>query len=158
MYSPTFRNDKRDGFKELIANFDFTKFNLIITFHAKVNDVVNDKRIVKIKRSDFSTYDVLKICDYVITDYSALLLDTLVVKKKILFYVYDYEEYCQENGLNVDLLKDYPSLTKKDAKALMRTLERRYDFQAYNKLSETYRPTIKNSTKKIGKLIKECLK
>lgn len=158
LYSPTFRNDKRDGFKELIENFDFTKFNLIITFHAKVTDVVNDKRIVKIKKSDFSTYDVLKICDYVITDYSALLLDTLIVKKKILFYVYDYDEYSKENGLNVELLKDYPSITKKNAKDLMAVLNDDYDFKTYNKLCETYRPTVKNSTKKICKLIKECLK
>lgn len=158
LYSPTFRNDKRDGFKELIANFDFTKFNLIVTFHAKVNDVVNDNRIIKIKRSDFSTYDVLKICDYVITDYSALLLDTLVVKKKILFYVYDYDEYRTENGLNVELLKDYPSLTKKSAQDLVMTLKKPYDNKAYQKLCALYRPTVTDSTKKICKLVKECLK
>lgn len=44
--------------------------------------------------------------DYVITDYSALTMDACLLNKKLLLYVYDYEKYEKENGLNIDLFKE----------------------------------------------------
>ena len=119
LYSPTFRNDNRNGFEELIKYFDFENYNLVITFHPKVADFKNDERVIKINPSEISTYDIVKICDYVITDYSSLMIDALIANKKILLYVYDYDKYKKENGLNIDLINEFPNITKKNAKEII---------------------------------------
>ncbi len=155
LYSPTFRNDKRSGLKELIKNFDFSKYNLIITFHPKVYEEIDDKRIIKISPREFLTYDVLKVADYVITDYSALIIDALLAKKKILLYVYDYYKYKEDNGLNINLLEDYPNITKIKASEIINILNKHtYNNKEYMEFSNLYRPNIKNCTKKIIDLIK----
>ncbi len=159
LYSPTFRNDKRSGLAKLIKAFDFDHYNLVLTFHPKVKENLLDDRIIRINSKEFSTYDVIKLVDYVITDYSALLMDALVVDKKLLFYVYDYDTYEKDNGLNLPLLKEYPHLTKKDAKELMKIIKTNsYDEKEYARLKEKYAPKVKNSTDQIIHLIKECLK
>lgn len=159
LYSPTFRNNNGYNLTELVEYFDFNKYNLIITFHPKVNNIISDNRIICIDNNEFSTFDILKVCDYVITDYSALMIDAVIAQKKILLYVYDYEEYSIDNGLNIDLLKDFPNLTKKSAKEIIDIIvNNKYDFDELEKFREKYTPNIKeSSTIKIVELIKRCL-
>ena len=93
-----------------------------------------------------------------ITDYSSLIIDTLVADKKLLLFVYDYDNYSKDNGLNIDLLKEYPHITKVRSKDINDILkEGNYNNKDYKKLYNAYYPKVKNSTKEIVKLIKECL-
>ncbi len=158
LYSPTFRNDNRSGLKELVENFDFNKFNLIITFHPKVKEDIDDDRIIKINSKEFLTYDILKISDYVITDYSSLLIDALVINRKVLLYVFDYENYKENNGLNIDLVKEFPNITRRDGKGINELLLSKYNDKDYKKLQKNYKPKVKNCSKRIVSLIKECMK
>lgn len=159
LYSPTFRNNNSYNLTELVKYFDFNKCNLIITFHPKVKSIINDDRIICINNNDFSTFDILKVCDYVITDYSALMIDAAIAGKKILLYVYDYETYSKDNGLNIDLLREFPNLTKKDAKEIIDIiLNNKYDVKELEKFKKKYTPNInESSTQKIIELIKRCL-
>lgn len=158
LYSPTFRNDKRQNLEELVKYFDFEKANLLITFHPKVENSIADDRILVIDREEFSTFDIVKMVDYVITDYSALMIDAAVANKKILLYVYDYEKYEEDNGLNIHLLEDYPHLASKSGKKIVETiLNNLYDEKEYKAFKAKYVPNIKSSTEEIMKLIKECL-
>ncbi len=159
LYSPTFRNGKNYSYQEIIENADFTKINLIITNHSKVEETANDDRIISINSKEFSTFDVLKICDYVITDYSALMIDAATINKKILLYVYDYEEYDKNNGINLRLLEDFPKLTYKKATDLMNIINKdKYDKKSFKKFQELYTPnTTKTSTELNMDLIKRCL-
>jgi CDP-glycerol glycerophosphotransferase (TagB/SpsB family) len=159
LYSPTFRNDNTNNLDEIIKNFDFDKCNLIITFHPKVTNKLNDNRVIYINRNEFSTFDILKNCDYVITDYSALMIDAVIANKKILLYVYDIDKYSKNNGLNINLLKEFSNITSKDAKKLVEIIiNNKYDNNEFKKFKKMYTPNIKNSsTKEIVKLIKRCL-
>jgi CDP-ribitol ribitolphosphotransferase len=159
LYSPTFRNDKTNNLQELIDNFDFNKCNLIITFHPKVDNVSLDNRVICVDRKEFDTFDILKTCDYVITDYSALMIDSAIVNKKILLYVYDYEKYKEENGLNIELLKDFKNITSKDAKELVNIIiNNKYDMKEYKKFQKMYTPSIKGRcTDEVTNIIMRCL-
>lgn len=159
LYSPTFRNEKNYNYEELINNTDFTKVNLIITNHFKVEERATDPRVININSIEFQTFDILKIVDYVITDYSALMIDAAVINKKILLYVYDYDEYKKNNGVNLDLLNDFPTIAYQDAKKLMNVINKnKYDIKAYHEFQKKYTPHIKTtSTEANMDLIKRCL-
>ena len=159
LYSPTFRNEKNYNYEELINNTDFTKVNLIITNHFKVEERTTDPRVININSNEFQTFDILKIVDYVITDYSALMIDAAVINKKILLYVYDYDEYKKNNGVNLDLLNDFPTIAYQDAKKLMNVINKnKYDIKAYHEFQKKYTPHIKTtSTEANMDLIKRCL-
>jgi CDP-ribitol ribitolphosphotransferase len=159
LYSPTFRNDKKYNYDDIINNTDFNKVNLIITNHSKVEDKANDDRVISIDSKEFSTFDVLKICDYVITDYSALMIDAAIINKKILLYVYDYEKYDENNGVNLKLLEDFPKITSKEGKTIMNIINKdKYDKKSFEKFKKLYTPqTKKTCTEETMDLIKRCL-
>ncbi len=159
LYSPTFRNDKEYKFDEIIKFMDFKKANLIVTQHSKVEKQELDKRVISIDSEEFSTFDVLKICDYVITDYSALMVDACIIDKKILLFTYDYEKYDRNNGINIGFKKDFPSLNYDNAESLMQVIfENRYNMKEYKKFQRKYTPQIKKtSTEEIMNIIYKCL-
>lgn len=159
LYSPTFRNDKEYKFDEIINNTDFSKVNLIVTQHSKVEKQEFDSKVIAINSEEFSTFDVLKVCDYVITDYSALMIDACIVGKKILLYTYDYDKYNKNNGINIDFRKNYSSLNYEDAKELMDIINNdKYDMNEYKDFKKKYTPQIKKtSTQEIMNIIYKCL-
>ena len=159
LYSPTFRNNKNYKYEEIIKNTDFSKINLIITNHAKVEELANDKRVISITSNEFSTYDIIKICDYVITDYSSLMIDAISINKKILLYIYDYEEYDERNGINIRLLEEFPKISYKKADEIMNIItNNKYDYQSFKKFKRLYAPSIEKSSTKLNiDLIKRCL-
>lgn len=159
LYSPTFRNKKNYNYDEIINNTDFEKINLIVTYHSKVEEMIDDERVININSSEFSTFDILKICDYVITDYSALMIDAAIIDKKILLYVYDYDQYEKENGVNINLLDDFSKISSKSAKKIMDIIkENKYDEESFKKFKKLYTPKVKTTClDETMKLIEDCL-
>ena len=82
------------------------KYNLVVKLHPLSKTVINDNRIIF--DNSFSTLDMAVVSDYVITDYSAIAIEAAVLDVKLLYYVYDYEKYKSDNGLNIDLFEDMP--------------------------------------------------
>lgn len=158
LYSPTFRSDGRDNTQEVINKFDTKKYNLILTFHPKTDSVIN-KDVICVDRNEFSTFDVLKVVDYVITDYSALAMDACVVNKKLMFYVYDYEQYDKENGINIDLFKELPGCTSRNIEDLIKVIDdASYNEKAYQKFRRKYVSNLNgDSTKKLVDLMEKKL-
>lgn len=159
LYSPTFRNKKNYNYDEIMKNTDFEKINLIVTYHSKVEEMIDDERVININSSEFSTFDILKICDYVITDYSALMIDAAIIDKKILLYVYDYDQYEKENGVNINLLDDFSKISSKSAKKIMDIIkENKYDEESFKKFKKLYTPKVKTTClDETMKLIEDCL-
>ena len=54
---------------------------------------------------EYETYDFLNATDGLITDYSSIMFDYAVSKKKILLFTYDREEYLSDRGMYLDLNK-----------------------------------------------------
>lgn len=52
---------------------------------------------------NYETYDFLNACDVLVTDYSSIMFDFGVTRRKIILFVYDREEYLTDRGIYVDL-------------------------------------------------------
>lgn len=152
LYAPTFRKSKVDSTEELIKNIDLNKYNLIVKGHLN-QELKFDKSSIY-TCDEFKALDLLTVCDYLITDYSAIAIEATVLNKKTLYYVYDYEEYKEENGLNVDLYKEMPGCVFKDVKDLVKTLENKYDDKLVKNYKDKYIENQEgNSAELIAKLI-----
>lgn len=157
LYAPTFRSDGSDNTSEVIKYLDKNKYNLIISYHFKSKSKLDDNVIV-FDKSKFSTLDMIKVCDYVITDYSAVAMEASVVKTKLLFYVYDYEKYKKENGINIELLRDYKGITFKDIKDVYDVIDKnKYDNETYLKFVNKYISVDGGCAKKLTNLVRELL-
>lgn len=124
MYAPTHRDqsgrDSQARFIErafpagenlnsLMALLNEKNAYLLIKVHPKESIPVHfrsNNRILMWKyNSDYSIYDLLPHVSLCISDYSSIVLDFMLLKKPILFYSFDIEEYRESRGLSFDPLK-----------------------------------------------------
>ncbi len=116
VYMPTIRNHDLN-LKDIIENFDFEKYNLILKNHPiqSINNI--DNKVIQIK--NYTGEEVLSIADYVISDYSNIIFEGILIKKPVFLYLYDIDEYKKFPGLNIDLFKEIPSQTFTNVKNLL---------------------------------------
>lgn len=121
LYAPTFRTTKDFEINDLIKEIDFSKYNLILKCHK--NQIVAVKNNNIYTCSAFSALELLSVCDYLITDYSAIAIEASILNIKTFYYCYDYQKYIENNGLNIDLYKEMPGVVFSNAKDLMKKLD-----------------------------------
>lgn len=106
LYVPTFRKGKKINDFDLINNFDYDNYNLIIKYHPLTKNKITEERVYQCP--EFTSFELLTIADYIITDYSSIMAEASLFDKPLLFYVYDLFEYQERNGLNINLYKEMP--------------------------------------------------
>lgn len=109
LYAPTFRGNIYKGFSAI--HFDAQKvmnqlgddFLLIYKFHPLMGNHVleQNERIINMNHED--THELFCVSNYLISDYSSIVFDFMILNKPILFYIPDYEQYCQDLGVFVDV-------------------------------------------------------
>ena len=105
--------------------------------------------------SGIGLYDLIKIADYIITDYSALSIEASLLEKPIFIYNYDIDEYEKDRGLNVKFEEELKTFTSKKFSDIMRKIEKDdFDIREIIKYKEKYiEVDIKNTTTKLSKFI-----
>ncbi len=105
IYMPTWRDSQRDIF---IQNIDVQKLNevlltkgelLLLKPHANtiINDDFSGYSNIRFIDSKSDVYPLLSFTDVLITDYSSILYDYILMPDKgVLLYLYDYAEYVRE--------------------------------------------------------------
>lgn len=142
LYVPTFRKNAKINLENLINNIDENKYNFIVRLHPLDKTEVDEKYKID---SKYSTMDLLKIADYVITDYSAIAFEALVLDKPVYFYLYDIDKYNELRGLNIDLFKEMKNSTKTDFKEIINSIENNeYDFEELKQFKNRYVETSDN--------------
>ena len=113
IYMPTYRNDKRDFLKE--SGIDWEVLNdlmrekdslLIVKFHPNTHinmDSLYGYENICLYPSESDIYTILPFTDVLITDFSSVYSDFLVMNKEIILFVFDYDKYV----INSYELKDY---------------------------------------------------
>jgi CDP-glycerol glycerophosphotransferase (TagB/SpsB family) len=141
IYVPTYRDDVESN----ISPIDFFKLDnflvennicFIVKFHhfvleqfdIKIDDSKKYNNIV-FYNSQGDIYPIIKYVDLLITDYSSIAFDYLLLNRPIIYFDYDIEEYKQSRG---EFLLDYdkytPGIKVKNQieleKAILTTLEK----------------------------------
>lgn len=78
---------------------------LFVNLHFLVDNSIHYDTFRHIRKfpACLETYDFLKICDVLITDYSSVFFDFAVTGRKIILFAYDKEEYLKTRGMYIDL-------------------------------------------------------
>ena len=137
LYVPTFRKGKEVDINEIL-NYPIDKDNLklIIKLHPLENASIPSEYLVD---SKYTTFDLIKIADYIITDYSILSIEASILEKPVFLYLYDLEEYDQNRGLNIDLSNELKTFTTKSFSDIMNKIENNdFDIEEIIKYKEKY--------------------
>lgn len=150
LYAPTWRDNQHEnnvGYTyKTEVNFDYLKGKLsgeyIILFRAHYF-VANSFDFDKYKNFiyDVSDYDDINelyiISDLLITDYSSVFFDYSILKRPIIFYMYDLEEYKTKlRDFYIDL-KELPGKIVENEKDLIKEMENSKEFK-YDKTYEEF--------------------
>lgn len=131
LYMPTWRNWLEDtiekdfvqsnyyeSIKSFLNNQDLINFlekkelNLLFCLHPKFNNLSNEflsnSRSIKIIRQDeYEINNLISKSAMLISDYSSVMWDFIYVKKPIILYQFDQNEYVQQTGSYVDFDKSF---------------------------------------------------
>ena len=136
LYLPTFREGVDQGVAALLeAAAEHPEIQVLVKPHPLSKFPVPQENQVG---KGWSTYDLMKVCDGIITDYSASSLEASLLHKPVYFYLFDYENYCRDQGLNIDPVQELPNACGKTAQELMERLEQPYDLTALEQFRSRY--------------------
>jgi len=136
LYVPTFRKGKSIDLTEILNYKLDDEYKIIIKLHPLENTFVPEEYKID---AEYTTYDLIKIADYIITDYSILSIEASILEKPIFLYLYDLEEYNQNRGLNIDLIQELKSFTSKNFNDIMSKIEtNNFDIQEIIKYKQKY--------------------
>lgn len=175
LYAPTWRDnkfDERGNYKfELKINLDkfFEKFNQGYTLILKPHYLVRDKidvgkygDLVKVCNIDCDIQNLYLISDMLITDYSSVMFDYAILKRPIILYMYDLQEYQEQmREFYFDIIKEAPGEIVQTSDQLINEIKRTFEsFDSNNeKYSNFYEKYSSRDTgvasKNIIKIIKE---
>lgn len=157
LYAPTFRRNIELRWEPLVDQIDFDKYVLVIKGHP--NQKIESSNENVLTCPEFTTAEVLAACEYLITDYSAIAIEGAILDKKTLYYLYDYDEYTEKNGINVNPFESMPGCAFKDPGQLMEVIDsEKYDREVLKEYQKKYLPeNLGTSTKELAKLVIERL-
>ncbi len=137
LYVPTFR-DREVYVSQMLktAIADKTEYQLIISRHPLSKAPVDEKYR---PNGEFTMFDLMKLADIIITDYSACAFEASLLMKPLYFYVPDYHEYMKDRGVNINLFDEMPGAVFEDADELVQAIENHaYDTNMLYAFKEKY--------------------
>ncbi|NLJ19257.1 CDP-glycerol glycerophosphotransferase family protein [Globicatella sulfidifaciens] len=134
LYAPTYRGGSynQSTFK---SNLDFhylyeqigEEYVIITHLHPYITGGLSDSYptefVIEMDRS-FNINELMIISDLLITDYSSVIFEFSLLKKPIIFYTPDIEEYKKERDFYFDFEKFIPGESFKDSKSLAHYIKR----------------------------------
>lgn len=154
VYVPTFRKGKSILVKDMLEIIDTEKYNLIIKLHPLDNTKVDERYRIS---SKYNTFELLKIADYVITDYSAIAFEASILNKPTFFYLYDINEYKENRGLNINVQQEMKCATFQDFKSIYKIIEENnYNMEELENFRKKYVET--NDVENSKRIIQEIMK
>lgn len=123
LYAPTFRKNDNDYeyIKELIEKIDYKKYNLILKLHPLTKYSFDNKNVLI--DTKYNTYEMGMVSDYIITDYSAVIFELILLNKPIYFYAYDKENYINGRDFYLNYDTDLPGKIFNNINNLLKEIE-----------------------------------
>ncbi|MCH5321158.1 MAG: CDP-glycerol glycerophosphotransferase family protein [Eubacterium sp.] len=160
LYLPTFRDRERTAVQLLKTQFlqDMEDYHLIVSTHPLFSKVKIDREFSY--NGTYSTIDLMKVADVIVTDYSACAFEAALLMKPLYFFVPDYELYIKDRGVNIDLKAEMPDAVFEDAEELCKSIKSGgYDQNTLFAFKTKYiQNTNNNNTQTLAKFISMIIK
>ncbi|MGW2691597.1 bifunctional glycosyltransferase/CDP-glycerol:glycerophosphate glycerophosphotransferase [Streptomyces sp. NPDC001296] len=134
LYAPTFRARPGGGVRDFDMPFDVERFadrfgdryTLLVRSHylnrVTLPPSVADRVIDVTDEADITP--LLLLADALITDYSSTMFDYALLRRPLVFYAYDWEEYSRDvRGTYLDLLEEAPGPVARTEDELLAVLD-----------------------------------
>lgn len=109
LYAPTWRGevntDIADSFNleaelQVIKLMEASGYRVFYSAHRFVKELAVDSELSRyLLPPGTNSYDVMPLIDVLVTDYSSIFFDYLALRKPVVFYTYDLDEYLCTRGL-----------------------------------------------------------
>ena len=161
LYAPTFRDNEKNKFNlkldiELMKeSLEGLNYILLLKLHPgiKSKNIQVDNRF-SYNFSDYSnTADLLIISDILISDYSSIIFEFSIMKKPILFYAYDVEEYIKDRGFYYNYYDFIPNKISYTTEEIIKAvINQEWDLERIEKFARYFfNPFDGNSTERVLK-------
>lgn len=160
LYVPTFRKNVEVKIDDMIKKIQSEEYCLIMKKHFLDNNdysyAGNTNVIIDQK---YSSMEWLKICDKVITDYSAIIFEAAILNKDIYLYQPDKAEYVANVGINIELEREAIGMyVYESAEELVNGLNLPYNNNAVDIFKQKYvEVDLHSATKQICLFIEQLL-
>lgn len=156
LYCPTFRKGNESGLEKalnsLIKEIDFQTYNLIVKVHPLSEITITDSRVVAAE--EFSTFDMIFLADYVISDYSCVVYEAAVRNIPLYFFAFDLEKYEKNRGLAINYKEECPGVISSDAGEIVDAIEsKEYDMEGLKCFADKYVKPTDHATKDMADFI-----
>ena len=106
----------------------------------------------------FSTFDMLFVADFVISDYSCVIYEAALLDIPLFFYAFDLPKYLENRGLAIDYQKELPGIISKDISEILKSIEdNTYNYEKLKEFKNKYIKKQKDCTKDIVNFINELI-
>ncbi|MFC7006773.1 CDP-glycerol glycerophosphotransferase family protein [Halalkalicoccus salilacus] len=129
-YLPTYREGDSDptehvDFETLDAFLAERDAAMLVKFHPFNDPAVDADRFENLRflPPEFDVYPTLRHVDALVTDYSSVYFDFLLLDRPVVFYAYDRDEYAADSGFHLDYDEVTPGPVAETFEELLDTLE-----------------------------------
>lgn len=163
MYAPTFRDNDKGNFnlkldiKLMKEKLEKLGYVLFLRLHPSIEK--DNISVDNIFSYDFSKYeqvsDLLIVSDILISDYSSIIFEFSIMKKPILFYSYDVEEYIKNRGFYYNYYEFIPNKINYITEEIINSIiNEEWDLEKIEKFAKYFfNPFDGNSTERVLKEI-----
>ncbi len=158
LYVPTMRKGRGVPLEKLFREFKEDEYVFIVKLHPLDDCTAKIEKSNVIYDDKFISYDFLNLADCVVSDYSSFSVEASLTEKELYFYLYDYEEYQESTGLNIDFMKESISpYVAEDGKQLAKIIAKEYNLDLMYKFRNKYVDnSLTDVTEKLGEFI-DCI-
>lgn len=157
LYAPTWRDSTNKGASyELRPPINLDKWKeelgdeyvLLLRTHSYTTDLlgVQFDEFVRNMTPYPKVNDLFKVSDILISDYSSCITDFSILERPIICFTYDYEDYCEVHGLNVDFRTEMPNGIQRTEEEVINLIET----MDYDEQCSRTRDMVKNVFTNIG--------
>ena len=161
LYAPTFRDNEKNKFnlkldiKLMKENLEGLNYILLLKLHPgiKSKDIQVDNKFSYNFSNYPNTADLLVISDILISDYSSIIFEFSIMKKPILFYAYDVEEYIKDRGFYYNYYDFIPNKISYTTEEIIKAIiNQEWDLERIEKFARYFfNPFDGNSTERVLK-------
>ncbi|MEH7129895.1 CDP-glycerol glycerophosphotransferase family protein [Neobacillus drentensis] len=129
LYAPTYRDDQLIHFNlvleiEKMARELGKEYILILRLHPAIKNILDYSNcypdfVIDLSSDRYEINDLLVVADYLITDYSSIPFEFSLLRKPMIFFTYDLEEYKRDRGVMGEFQEHLPGPMVKDTESII---------------------------------------